>query len=338
MRRRKLSKKVLHEDSDSQRWMISYADFITLLFAFFVVMYALSVINEGKYKVIADSLGLAFLNIPPLAYSLEQNNLPNNLRTFQSIHSSDQSGDGAVLRDVYSSPKFFELTDQNSSVLQRLSEQGLLQYSDTDHWLEITLNANILFGVGSAELITKADEVLKPIAQMLSEFKSPVQIEGFTDSVPIQNPVYPSNWELSTARASSVVRKLIELQIPPERLIAVGYGSNYPVATNQTSVGREQNRRVVMLVAKNARINKLIQATYVEQSQTNTTESLRKHLLENKPTELEKYRLPDGRLRFTTLPERIPANAVKIEPSTTTNNLPEKTETPTSQLNQPVQE
>lgn len=305
MRQHRLAKKIFNDTDDPNRWVISYADFITLLFAFFVTMYALSVVNEGKYRVIADSLGLAFLNIPPLAYTLDLDTetvIPPPLMSVKPVKGA--LGQGALTPHSLSKPYFPEIAEPDREKLQMLADKNLIKLNETAHWMEITLNTNILFPSGSATLLKEADNVLNPISDIFADLTSPIQVEGFTDNIPIKNELFPSNWQLSTARASAVAQKFIELKIPKERLVVVGYGDNYPIATNKTLMGRAENRRVVLVVAKNPRIKRLQKATYQEPKVKDTPELRRQKLLENRPKKIEQFRLPDGRIRYTTLPER----------------------------------
>ena len=109
---------------------------------------------------------------------------------------------------------------------------------------------SIGFGSGSADASEQAQKIFDEIAVILKNYSNPVQVEGFTDNIPIKSPKYPTNWELSTARASTIVKYLASRGVSPERLSAVGYGEYQPVAPNETEVGRAQNRRVAIMVAK----------------------------------------------------------------------------------------
>lgn len=301
---------MLDEGESTDRWMISYADFITLLFAFFVTLYALSAINEGKYKVVADSLGLAFLNIQPLAFTTDLDQKPVGFQN-QAIDGSVTGlhGQGSLTPNVLRTAHFQEISEEVREKLNLLIKDKMVTIRESQAWLEITLNTNILFSSGSARLLDNALEVIAPVADIIRGVSSPIQVEGFTDNIPIRNELFPSNWELSSARASAVARAMIGLDIPKERFVVVGYGANFPIATNKTLIGQQKNRRVVLVVAKNARIKRLKENTYIEQEDAETQATRQQQLIENRPQNLEQYRLQDGRIRFTTLPERIPVDA-----------------------------
>ncbi|MGE4349484.1 MAG: flagellar motor protein MotB [Candidatus Berkiella sp.] len=313
--RRSLSSKIAHEPESHDRWVISYADFITLLFAFFVTMYALSVVNEGKYRILADSLGLAFLNITPLAYSVEENEQSTSKTVNRAAEPNGRLGWGALTPHLFTKPAFFELTDAMRSKLEGSIDKKLMTIEETENWLELTLNTSVLFATGSAILLPDSDKVLLPLRDILSSFSSPIQVEGFSDNVPIANELFPSNWELSAARAAAVARRFIELKLSSERFVVVGYGSNFPVATNTTALGRQQNRRVVLVIAKNERMKRLREKTFKEPEPVVIEEATtQKHILNAQPTKQEKT--TSGITRYTTLPSRTPSTVNITETKT----------------------
>ncbi len=233
------------EDHDNHdRWLVSYADFITLLFAFFVVMYSVSHVNEGKYKVLSGSLEAAF-------------------KSEQKNHASEQA-DGSnaspaaaaisVLNPGGASP-IDTIFRQIETQIKPLADQGLITLRHTDEWLEIEINNRILFPSGSTKLLPDARMLLSLLGEVLGKFNTPVQVEGYTDNVPINTPVYPSNWELSAARAASVTHLLANQGVSPELLAAVGYGETRPLTGNGSAEGRSQNRRVVLKIFKTGRSN-----------------------------------------------------------------------------------
>ena len=255
MRRRRQSQDDLH---NKERWLISYADFITLLFAFFVVMYSVSSVNEGKYKVLSETLTGVF-------------NAPQ--RSFQPIEIGDQPqrslnapAEAVIPPAVTEAPRNPEMdaqartealramADQLSMEFDELINQGVVSLETSDEWLELNLPNSLLFGSGDAEPHYDAFEVVEKIAAVLNNRDNAVKVEGFTDNQPISTSRYPSNWELSAARAASMVRMLVMEGIEPERLAAVGYGQYQPVARNDTEEGRRRNRRVVLLISRDASI------------------------------------------------------------------------------------
>ncbi|WP_152207876.1 flagellar motor protein MotD [Marinobacter changyiensis] len=255
MRRRRQSEEDLH---NKERWLISYADFITLLFAFFVVMYSVSSVNEGKYKVLSETLTGVF-NAPQRTVNpIDVGELPSASGTGQ--------GDGVILLPVieaHRSPESAQqarsdalrvMADQLALEFEEFIEQGVVTLETSDEWIELSLSNSLLFGSGDAEPHFDAFTVLETIARVLENGDNALRVEGFTDNRPIRTAAFPSNWELSTARAAAVVRVLAIEGIEPARMAAIGYGEFQPVARNDTEAGRSRNRRVVLLISRDASI------------------------------------------------------------------------------------
>ncbi|MGH1371873.1 MAG: flagellar motor protein MotD [Cellvibrionaceae bacterium] len=248
IRRRRVEEEIHHD-----RWLISYADFITLLFAFFVVMYSISQVNESKYRVLSETLNQAFNDSVPLTLDPIQVGDPQ-LRADPSVipdggkETADHSmtGDGAFDRTA----DLPQLSDLFEDEFSDLIDDEVIQVNSNEFWLEIELKANILFDSADAEPSLQAESIFADVANILKGFDNPVQVEGFTDNVPIRNAQFPSNWELSSARAAAVVKLLERGDVASTRLSAVGYGEHQPVANNESSEGRAANRRVVLMIAR----------------------------------------------------------------------------------------
>jgi chemotaxis protein MotB len=239
-----------------ERWLVSYADFITLLFAFFVVMYSISQVNEGKYRILSDTLVSAFnnsipTNISPIQVGDPSLSVDPSAIDLQSIETlkvgeGDFDGDGSFDKTA-DLPQLSDLFEKEFSAL--IAEQKIQLHSN-ELWLEVELSSSILFESADAEASLQAENIFADIAGILKPFNNPIQVEGFTDDIPINNAKFPSNWELSAARAASVVRLLMAGDIEAKRLSAVGYGEFQPVADNNTVEGRSKNRRVVLMIAR----------------------------------------------------------------------------------------
>lgn len=250
-----MARKPKHEEHENhERWLVSYADFITLLFAFFVVMYAISSLNEGKYRVLSSSLVTAFSHpsktLDPIQYGTP-------LRAPIIQHQSMIQDDDAVSRvgvdhQIMPSPKELaemqKIADEVTHQLKDLIEKDIVNVKKTNQGVEIEIKSKILFSSGQARLSLQAVPVLKKIAAILAKIPSEVNVEGYTDNVPIKTFTFPSNWELSAARAASVVRLFTETNIDPQRLKAIGFGEYQPIASNATAKGRSKNRRVTIVV------------------------------------------------------------------------------------------
>ncbi len=250
---------------NQERWLISYADFITLLFAFFVVMYSISQVNDSKYRVLSDTFIEAF-NQPTDAQtdSDPQENISPSTAIITPIDMGKTAIEQAagheqtplistqpdVNEPVKTSDELAQISDLVSEKFTQLINDQMIQVSSNELWLQIELKDSILFSSGSADTSEQAQKIFDEIAGILQSYANPVQVEGFTDNIPIKSVKYPTNWELSTARASAIVKYLASKGIAPERLSAVGYGEYQPVAANDTEQGRAQNRRVTIMVAK----------------------------------------------------------------------------------------
>lgn len=240
-------KKKPEEHENLERWLVSYADFITLMFAFFVVMYSLSSLNEGKYRVLSESLMVAFQNPSALIKQKPE------VAAGQKVIIQPQSA--AIIRkpmpDVRTrqqEQKLKGIAKDVMKVMDPLVKEGQVKITQSERGVAIEINASVLFSSGEAKLAPDSIKVLTAVGQVLTQVDNPVQVEGYTDNVPIKSTVFPSNWELSTARASSVVRLFVDNGVDPERLVAVGYGENHAVDSNDTAEGRARNRRVTVMI------------------------------------------------------------------------------------------
>lgn len=236
-------KRVEEEPDNHERWMVSYADFITLLFAFFVVMYAISSVNEGKYRVMANSLVGAFRNAPPI--TVAENVSPQNASPPLPRPVQERRHSEAVRRER---EQMTRMARDIVKALAPLVSQGKVRVTQSPRGVRVEINASVLFAPGDATLGEETSQVLKAVAAILKDDDHAIQIEGHTDSMPIRNAAFPSNWELSAVRASSVVRLLNESGIAEDRLTAVGKGPTQPVADNNTPDGRLKNRRVTVII------------------------------------------------------------------------------------------
>ncbi|MEW6167199.1 MAG: flagellar motor protein MotD [Pseudomonadota bacterium] len=273
-----MARKPKHEDhTNHEAWAIPYGDLITLLLAFFVVMYAVSSVNEGKYRVLADSLSAAFGGPPRSLKPVQIGDKPEKgtqteslfntvtLRGFEQDHSGvladmpgarlggaqEQPG-ASESQAVEGSAELRRMADAVQQAMRELIQQDLVIVRRTEQWLEIEIKTDILFPSGSARLSPDAVQVLERLAAILRPFPHALRIEGHTDNVPIATREFPSNWELSAARAASVVHLFMHQGIDAQRMTVVGLGEYHPAADNLTAEGRNRNRRVVVAVIGSA--------------------------------------------------------------------------------------
>jgi chemotaxis protein MotB len=247
--------------SNHERWLVSYADFITLLFAFFVVLYASSQVDQKKVGKLSLAIQVAFQELGVFPASTTQ--IPLDLDSpmpFSTVQAIQNVKKNAELRRIASAPEDSlsgDAEETDISTLQTelrdalrkeiaLHEVALRRESDG---LVISLKEFGFFDSGSAVLKPESHAALDRIASILSIRTYKLRIEGHTDNIPIHTAQLASNWELSTARATEIVRVLIvEHQFAPERLAAAGYAQYHPIASNLTAQGRAQNRRVDIVV------------------------------------------------------------------------------------------
>ncbi len=253
-----LRKSPIIEDEKLDRWLISYADFITLLFAFFVVMYSISQVNEGKYRVLSDTLLTVF--DPAEKRKLERSGtsvIANDLIESSTNSEIDSSSTNAIDPIQEHNPNNYADVEEFNRIEKILSEslaplidEDLVTIKKSKDFIEIDMRSALLFGSGSDVLSASAKVVLEEVAKSVKNNKHRINVRGHTDNVPIASEQFGSNWALSAARAVSVVRLLQNLQISPRRLTAEGYGEFAPLESNATELGRAKNRRVTVAISR----------------------------------------------------------------------------------------
>lgn len=232
-----------HEEHENhERWLVSYADFITLLFAFFVVMYSISAVNEGKFRTVSESIKAA---LHPVAHQQTSSMAFNIGQSRPSIPAASMPGEkNQAVRNLRDLIKSLKMTTQFSVVQVKDTENGDIV---------ITIPDQLLFNSGEASIRQDALPFLKGLAAAMLELDRHVRIEGHTDNVPIRTAQFPSNWELSSARAVIVVRVLSELYgVPTAHLTAVGHADTRPVTANLNTDQRAKNRRVEIIILEHA--------------------------------------------------------------------------------------
>lgn len=248
-------RKPVEESEHQDRWMVSYADFITLLFAFFVVMYSISSVNKGKYETFSESLDQALFHNEKIEKIVEPIQIGNIATTIQPIELPNliTAEERQLSEEILQEKKrLSDVSEEFQGALQPYVEEKLVGIKKHDFWVELEMNSELLFASGKAELSSKALPVIAKVAEVVKDVPNVINVEGYTDNVPISTGIYPSNWDLSSARATSVVKELVKNNIPPTRLSAVGYGEYHPIADNKDDDGRFKNRRVVLVLMSQA--------------------------------------------------------------------------------------
>jgi chemotaxis protein MotB len=270
-----MARKKKHEEHvNAEAWAIPYGDLVTLLLALFVVMYAMSSVNEGKFRVLSDSLIAAFHGSP-------KSMRPINIGEKESGKGGDKqltgvtptvlmkietrSGNGSVVNAQAKGPDagkqlgagpgegagpgpMQRMEREVQDAMQALIDAKMVTVRREDTWLEVEINTDILFPSGSGGFAANAEPVLDKLAEVLKPFPNPIRVEGHTDDRPIRTAAFPSNWELSAARAASVVHQFTKAGIDPLRLEIVGFGEFHPRQPNDSAAGRNANRRVDILI------------------------------------------------------------------------------------------
>ena len=231
------------EDHKRERWVVSYADFITLLFAFFVVMYAISSLNEGKYRVLSNALTTAFSGVPLVAPPVQVVAPPTPVAPLAAQKAL--RGAATARRDAR---RMREIADDVGRALAPLVQAGLVRVQQTAAGVAVDIAASALFSTGRAELDPSAAAQLAAIAAVLAQLDNSIRIEGHTDNAPIATREFPSNWELSASRAAAVARLFIANDVNASRIVVAGYADNRPIDSNASAEGRAHNRRVTVMI------------------------------------------------------------------------------------------
>lgn len=265
-----MARKKKHEEHvNAEAWAIPYGDLVTLLFALFTVMYAMSSVNEGKFRVLSDSMIAAFRGAPK---SLK----PINIGEKEAGKGGDKALTGVTPTVLMKLPPtrpdaqrtreqrppalpvgnaadmvpgvLVRMERQVQDAMQALIDAKLVSVKRESLWLEVEINTDILFPSGSSGFSAAAAPVLDKLADVLKPFPNPIRVEGHTDDRPIRTAAFPSNWELSAARAASVVHEFTKAGVDPLRLEIVGFGEFHPLQPNDSLAGRNANRRVAILI------------------------------------------------------------------------------------------
>jgi len=265
---RRIRNSINEHEQDVNRWLISYADFITLLFAFFVVLYSISQVDVSKYKDLSESLEGIFrspekstkpIQVGDSSKSLTPITGDNSEQPELTINDSEAENDlknQEVIdsENFASSEEFKDLENGLKASLGDLIDQDLAEIKSDPNWINIVLKSGLLFPSGSDQLNEGAGSLMEEVSTHLNGNRQLILVHGHTDNIPIDTERFPSNWELSSARGVAVVRALQELTVIPSRMSVEGHGEYQPVASNSTETGRKENRRVVISISRKQRI------------------------------------------------------------------------------------
>ncbi|MBA6340495.1 OmpA family protein [Colwellia sp. MB02u-10] len=261
---RQRARRHLVEHENVERWLISYADYMTLLFALFVVLYAMAIVNEKPFETATESLGRVFQAQEEKTKNRGHGDdiLPVNSAKTKQILFGDAIVDVAepdivsgkinlsTVSGTQVGSSLSSLEKDLHEALYELVESGYAQLLIDGDWLEIELNSSLLFPSGSASPTNGAKDILLVIYQVIADTNNYIRVRGYTDNQAIKTEIFSSNWELSVFRATAILRTLEALTLNPARMAIEGYGQYYPSADNTTAAGRAKNRRVVIALSK----------------------------------------------------------------------------------------
>lgn len=286
---RAVRSRIEDDDHGNERWLVSYADFITLLFAFFVVLYSISTVNTGKFRVLSDSLETVL--------TTTQNNPPDHRRPpvesqravpvdfgggrpprdglldgTRHLAAVDEAASAVAIKGIETDivapavPIVGTPRERLEAAVGAFGGRDDVKLRETADWLEIELGSEVLFASGSAALNPAAEPALAKVAAVVADMGNPVRVEGFTDNVITRGGPLGSNWGISAARAATIADRLVASRVIPRRISATGFGEFRPIADNATSEGRRQNRRVVIAIAKNDHVSLAAGAAAADQA------------------------------------------------------------------------
>jgi chemotaxis protein MotB len=258
-------KKPVEEEPKHAAWAVPYGDLVTLLFAFFVVLYAVSSVNEGKYRALSSTLFTEFNGQKPPGSApgsapgamasarsypgaAAQSSAPDSHAIFADTATVTRKQAEEIAQAQAESQALDKVAADVSAAMSDLIQSNLVVVRRKGTTIEVEIRTDILFPSGSATLSPSAVDVIRKLSQTLAELPNPVRVEGHTDSQPIDTALFPSNWELSSARAASVVHLIANNGIDPARLSVIGRAQFSPSQPNTTAAGRNANRRVLISI------------------------------------------------------------------------------------------
>jgi chemotaxis protein MotB len=314
MRIRPRTRLQMHSGNDINRWTVSLADFMTLMFAVFVVLYAVSSSNEEKYKDVIQSIQDAshllnqsvFSSQHPGILPRESNNIiadsgPAILSEGVVNQADDELSDverlktGQALKELQG--------ELEKAFLSELNKDAVRLDLDGD-WLTIEMGGGILFVGGSHTLLISAKQQIKKLAGILAPVNNMLRVRGYTDQQPIANEIYFSNWELAGARAFTVLHELTKLGIAGKRMVMEAYGQYHPVFDNNGNVDKLRSRRVVIAISKYALVENEIAKKQEQAADKDKTSNLpAADSVKPDSEEMHELRLPGNRLIITTRQE-----------------------------------
>ena len=239
-----------HEEHEGEPWLLPYSDLMTLLLALFIALFAISQTDQKKLAQMAQAFSAAFNMGGPSFFDQAGPNVSRQ----REIMSDEDQGNAAYIQE---NEALEDIKRQLDEYIKQNNMEGELSTQLEEEGLMIRIKEKALFPSGSAELVAESQRIGPLVAGLLASIPERVLISGHTDNVPINTAQYPSNWELSSSRALTFMKFLLSLNdtLNPARFSAIGYSEYRPIATNDTEEGKQQNRRVEILIARSLRFN-----------------------------------------------------------------------------------
>ncbi|QFT90222.1 Motility protein B [Bacillus sp. THAF10] len=235
------------EDKGAPKWMVTFSDLFMLVLVFFILLFSMSQIDLVKFKAVAESFKqVNFLDYHPSAVPFEH---PTDF-SVETETTNNQKEETVSMDAAESEKKLQELLSEVQDFLEANDLEDVVVANRTERGIVLVLEEKVLFETAEARILPIAHPFLDKVGMLLAKLPNLVKIEGHTDNRPISTEKYPSNWELSAARASSVIRYLIEEHsLDPERFVAVGYGDTRPIVQNSSNENYQKNRRVEIVIS-----------------------------------------------------------------------------------------
>lgn len=260
-RRRVRKSKPVSATQGRDRWILSYADFITLLFAFFVALYSISLKTQGNDRRLTETLNGVFeavqksvkpINIgQPIIGDPKDQDVVNAKAIPANPPNMEEKLQNPVSATITPKPTIYDLLNNTiNNDFKSLQKSGQISISESPHWINLELKSALLFGAGEYQLTNEAVALLIVISNILKSYPAPILVDGNTDNLPVTSNRLISNWHLSSLRASSVVDELVYRGVNPKLIAPIGFASEHPKVRNTNSEARQQNRRVVLRISK----------------------------------------------------------------------------------------
>ena len=263
-----MSRKKVEEASEgAPEWMLTYSDLVTLLLTFFILLFSMATIDKQKFEEIANSLRSTFMrNSNGEAFSfnkgkdvvslVEENNSTDQEESERNNQPKDKQRDQQEQQETKAeqaqkAQKLKNVQEHLEEAIAKLNLQDYVSVIEEKYSLILRIDSVILFDLGSADIKASGREIMLKIGGMLKELDHEIMIQGHTDNLPIKTPLFPTNWELSTKRATNVVIYLVDkCGLPAEKLTATGNGEFRPIRPNDSEENRQKNRRIDIVIDK----------------------------------------------------------------------------------------